>query len=63
MFFNERNRSNEANALKWMDELFNFEYPRKGMIFAIGNLAKRPQTWQLLGVIRLNEQKQGELAI
>jgi hypothetical protein len=31
------------------------------MVFAIGNQAKRPKTWQLLGVIRLDEMKQGEL--
>jgi hypothetical protein len=33
----------------------------KGMVFALGNQAKRPQTWQLLGVIRLDEMLQGEL--
>jgi hypothetical protein len=42
---------------------FNVEYPLKGMVFAIGNQAKRPQTWQLLGVIRLDEQTQGELVL
>lgn len=42
---------------------FNDVYPRKGMVFAIGNQAKRPQTWQLLGVIRLDEAKQGEFAV
>jgi hypothetical protein len=31
------------------------------MAFALGNQAKRPQTWQLLGVIRLDEVTQGEL--
>jgi hypothetical protein len=46
-----------------MNQTFNEEYPRKGMVFAIGNQAKRPQTWQLLGVIRLNEQIQGELVL
>jgi hypothetical protein len=50
-------------ALKWMDEKFNHEYPRKGMAFAVGNVAARPQTWMLLGIIRLDELTQGELAI
>jgi hypothetical protein len=31
------------------------------MVFAIGKQAKRPQTWQLLGVIRLDDTPQGEL--
>ncbi len=40
---------------------FNDEYPRKGMAFAVGNVAARPQTWMLLGIIRLDEIAQGEL--
>lgn len=42
-------------TLEWMDHTFNVVYPEKGMAFAVGNMAKRPQTWQLLGVIRLDE--------
>jgi hypothetical protein len=63
MFWLERQRTNEVAALKWMDGKFNDEYPRKGMVFAIGNQAKRPQTWQLLGVIRLDETSQVELPL
>lgn len=61
MFFNERRRSNEMRALQWMDQRFNEEYPKAGMAFAIGNQAKRPQTWQLLGVLRLDVVSQTEL--
>lgn len=61
MFFLQRRRSDEKQALEWMSAVFNEEYPKRGMVFAIGNMAKRPQTWQLLGVIRLDEMKQGEL--
>ena len=61
MFWRERQRSGEAEALRWMMEIFNEVYPKKGMAFAIGNQAKRPQVWQLLGVIRLDETAQGEL--
>ena len=53
----------ERQALKWLDETFNERYPRDGMVFALGNMAKRPQTWQLLGVIRLDEINQVELAL
>lgn len=62
MFWRERQRSGEEAALKWMDGVFNDEYPRRGMVFALGNMAKRPQTWQLLGVIRLDETKQATFA-
>lgn len=61
MFWAWRAKYGEAAALRRMDEVFNDEYPKRGMVFAIGNQAKRPQTWQLLGVIRLNERRQGEL--
>lgn len=61
MFWREAHRTNPAAALKWMDEIFNVDFPRRGMAFAMGNQAKRPQTWQLLGVIRLDVPKQGEL--
>lgn len=58
MFWRERQRTSEAEALKWMDGVFNVEYPKRGMAFAIGNIAKRPHTWQLLGVIRLDNTNQ-----
>ena len=37
---------------------FNDEYPAKGILFATGNMMKRPKTWQLLGVVRLEEKGQ-----
>ncbi|HEX5998597.1 MAG TPA: hypothetical protein VFZ16_04235 [Hyphomicrobiaceae bacterium] len=63
MFWRESRRKDANEALRWMASTFNEEYPRKGMVFAIGNQAKRPQTWQLLGVLRLDESAQGELRI
>jgi len=61
MFFKRRQSQSEAKVLEWMDHIFNEDYPRRGMAFAIGNQAKRPQTWQLLGVLRLDVLKQAEL--
>jgi hypothetical protein len=61
MFWNECRRSSAEQALKRMAHVFNEEYPKKGMAFALGNMASRPQTWQLLGVIRLDEVVQAEL--
>lgn len=56
MFYNGcRRGKSEAEVLEWMDHVFNVEYPDKGMVFAVGNQAKRPHVWQLLGVIRLSE--------
>lgn len=63
MFFNARNKRglSEAEALEWMDQKFNVEYRQKGMVFAVGNQAGRPQVWQLLGVLRVDEVTQGNL--
>ncbi len=61
MFWHESHRTSAERALAWMDETFNGTYPKEGMVFAIGNQAKRPKTWQLLGVLKLPEEKQGDL--
>ena len=63
MFFNGRRRMGEERTLSWMNKTYNEVYPAAGMAFAIGNVAIRPKTWQLLGVIRLDEAKQGELTL
>lgn len=62
MFFLGRKREgSEDAALNWMSKTFNEDYPRKGMLFCVGNMAKRPQTWQLLGVLRVDESSQASL--
>lgn len=59
MFWNGlRSGKTETEVLDWMHETFNVKYPKRGMLFALGNMAKRPQTWQLLGVIRADEPLQ-----
>ena len=59
MFFNNLKRGNsEQETLDWMDHTFNDIYPNEGMLFAVGNQAKRPQTWQLLGVLKVQETDQ-----
>ncbi|MBB6467944.1 hypothetical protein HNQ96_003827 [Aminobacter lissarensis] len=52
----------EHEVLDWMDQTFNVEYPARGMAFAVGNQAKRPHIWQLLGVLRLDELSSAEKA-
>jgi hypothetical protein len=51
----------ESAALEKMEHIFNVEYPSKGVLFALGNMAKRPQTWQLLGIIRADPSRQTEM--
>jgi hypothetical protein len=63
MFYHGLQRGkSHAEVLDWMDHTFNVEYPRLGMAFAVGNQAKRPHVWQLLGVIRLDELTEVEQA-
>jgi hypothetical protein len=61
MFWKWRAEYGETEALKRMSDIFNDDYPKRGMLFALGNQAKRPQTWQLLGVIRYDELRQNDL--
>lgn len=64
MFYNGIKRGmSEQETLDWMSNKFNDEYPRLGMLFAVGNQIKRPQVWQLLGVLRVDESNQGVLAL
>ncbi len=63
MFWRESKEHGQDKALQWMDHVFNEDYPKRGMVFAIGNQAKRPQTWQLLGVVRVDELTQTELKL
>ena len=60
MFWRWRKAHGETETVRLMAETFNEKYPAKGMAFVLGNMAKRPQTWQLLGVLRLDEQMQDD---
>ncbi len=63
MFYRGRKRGlTDAEVLDWMNETFNVEYRRLGMAFAVGNQAKRPKVWQLLGVLRLDELTEQQAA-
>jgi hypothetical protein len=64
MFYHGRKRGmSEAQTLDWMNETFNVKYPQEGMVFAVGNQARRRHIWQLLGVLRVDEMTQGALAL
>jgi hypothetical protein len=55
--FRQRLGSEEA-ALAEMSEIFNGRYNRDGLAVAMGNQARSPATWTLLGIIRLNQSDQ-----
>ena len=54
-------RHNPNLGLKRLDQFYNRDYPAKGMVLAFGTMAKRPKTWLLLGVIRLDKPTMGSL--
>lgn len=50
----------ERGALAQMQETFGVEYPKKGMVLAMGTHSQRPEQWLLVGVIRLDTSQQLE---
>jgi hypothetical protein len=60
-YWNLDKRNGPDYALGHLDRMYNHEYQENGMVLALGNMAARPQTWLLLGLVRLDEQKQGLL--
>ena len=56
-----RDSYGEEQAIKLLTEKYNNEYQRKGMVVALGTMAKRPKTWTLLGLIRADIVTQGNL--
>jgi hypothetical protein len=57
-YWNISRSQGERAALDHLSKTYNEEYPRKGVVFAMGTLKKRPGQWILLGVIRLDETQQ-----
>ena len=51
-------RYGEKNGLRKMEDVFNFEYPEKGMVFALGTHSRVPSRWLLVGILRLDEVDQ-----
>jgi hypothetical protein len=57
-FFNWSKRYGEQRALEQVQRVFGEEYPRKGMLLAMGTHSLYPETWLINGVIRLDEIRQ-----
>lgn len=51
----------EERALAEMHRVFGEDYPKRGMVFAMGTHSRRPEQWLLVGVIRLDAVKQYSL--
>lgn len=51
----------EAETLEKMVHIFGKDYPRKGLVFAMGTHSQYPGTWLINGVIRLDSQDQLDL--
>jgi len=59
-FFNLSKKFDEVTVLEHLRRTYTEDYVKTGLVFALGNMAKRPQTWQLLGIfpVQVPIQKQ-----
>lgn len=62
-FFNLRREYGEIGAIEHLEKTYCETYVRKGIVFALGNMKKRPKTWQLLGIFPTQESKQPDLFV
>lgn len=60
-FYNLSMRMEEAAVLEHLRFTYCEKYVAKGLVFALGNMQKRPQTWQLLGIFPVERSNQGAL--
>jgi hypothetical protein len=60
-FYNWNRHYDEQKALEYMQRIFGEEYPKKGMVLAMGTHSLYPDTWLINGIIRLDEIKQMSL--
>lgn len=57
-FFNWSRQYGETKALDDMIRIFGEEYPRKGMLLAMGTHSLYPDTWLINGVVRFDHTAQ-----
>lgn len=60
-FFKWSKDYGESKALEFMQTRFGEEYPRKGMLLAMGTHSQYPDTWLINGIIRLDQVQQFSL--
>jgi hypothetical protein len=57
-FFNLRKSLAEQDVLKHLEHTYCSDYVQKGLVFALGNMMKKPKTWQLLGIFPAAQSEQ-----
>ena len=60
-FYKWKKLYGEEQALAEMNRVFGEEFPKKGVVFAMGTHSRFPDTWLINGVIRLDEIRQQSL--
>lgn len=60
-FFNLSREMDEQKVLEHLRETYCEKYVKTGLVFSLGNMKKRPQTWQLLGIFPVEETTQQSL--
>jgi hypothetical protein len=60
-FFKWSKDYGESKALEFMQTRFGEEYPRKGMLLAMGTHSQYPDTWLINSIIRLDQVQQFSL--
>ncbi len=60
-FFNWSRQYGEVRAVDEVQRIFGEEYPRRGMLLAMGTHSLYPDTWLINGVIRMSDIGQGSL--
>lgn len=63
MFYKWNALYGEDDALERMNDVFNHDYPKKGMVLALGTHSRYPTTWLLVGIIRLDPVRQLSLIV
>ena len=62
-FYHWSRHYGEKTALENMQRVFGEEYPKKGMVFAMGTHSRYPDIWLINGIIRLDEIAQMSLGL
>ncbi len=62
-YFRRENALGSEAALNSMKQTFGKDYPTKGMAFVMGTHSKYPDTWLLVGILRIDPLDQLELSI
>ena len=62
-FFRRRVSLGEEGALKSLRSTYEEDYPKRGMRLALGTHKRRQDQWLLVGVLRVDESPQRELAL